>query len=54
MSCLSVVNDQFGEADSRVSVVNDQFDEADSCVSVVNDQFDEAVHELFVCGERSV
>ena len=37
MSCLSVVNDQFGEADS--------------CLSVVNDQFDEAVHELFVCGE---
>jgi len=39
---------------SCLSVVNDQFDEADSCVSVVNDQFDEAVHELFVCGERSV
>ena len=39
---------------SCVSVVNDQFDQADSCLSVVNDQFDEAVHELFVCGERSV
>ena len=39
---------------SCLSVVNDQFDEADSCLSVVNDQFDEAVHELFVCGERSV
>ena len=37
VSCLSVVNDQFDEAEKRHVI------ECVSCLSVVNDQFDECI-----------